>query len=255
MGHRLKYGVYSLLLDLEEIGDVCRSIPIMSRNRFNLISIHDRDFGPRDGTDLRSWFESKAADAGVSIDGGSVSLLAFPRILGYAFNPITVWFGHGPDGSLRAVIYEVHNTFGQAQTYVAAVPRHVADDCDQSIPRHSFDKVFHVSPFLDVEGGYRMTLAPPQARYSIVIEYFGSDGSRILTASQIGHRQPLTTWTLLKQFFTKPLLTLKVIGGIHLEAVKLWRKGARYRTVPEPPADGVQIAQWEVDQRSISKAG
>jgi uncharacterized protein len=254
MGHRLRYGVYSLLVDLDEIDDLCRSVPILSHNRFNLVSIHDRDFGPRDGSDLRGWFESTVAGAGVSIDGGRVSMLAFPRILGYAFNPITVWFGHDSGGELKAVVYEVHNTFGQAHTYVAAVPDH--DSAVRGrLPTHSFDKVFHVSPFFETEGGYRMTLTPPTERYSIVIDYRDADGERLLTASQVGRRRHLTTWTLLKQFFTTPLLTLKVIGGIHAEAIKLWRKGAMYRPVP-PPHPGVEVATWDEagDLRSNSEA-
>jgi DUF1365 family protein len=245
MGHRLKYSVYSLLFDLDEIDELCRTIPILSHNRFNLVSIHDRDFGPRDGSDLRRWFEASADAAGVSFDGGRISLLAFPRILGYAFNPITVWFGHSLEGRLTVVIYEVHNTFGQSQTYVAAVP-----DPDENphgkLPTHSFDKVLHVSPFFDTEGRYRMTMTPPGERYSVTIDYRDRNGERLLTASQVGERRSLTTWTLVRQFLTKPLLTLKVIGGIHAEAFKLWRKGAKYRPVPPVPT-GVEIASWDVE--------
>jgi uncharacterized protein len=248
MGHRLKYSVYSLLIDLEELDDVCESIPILSHNRFNLVSVHDRDFGPRDGSDLRAWFDTTVGAAGVSIDGGRVSMLAFPRILGYAFNPITVWFGHDRTGVLKAVIYEVHNTFGHAHTYVAAVPDHESA-VGGRLPGHSFDKVLHVSPFFDTDGGYRMTLAPPRERYSIVIDYSDDGGDRLLRATQVGRRRSLTTWNLLKQFFRNPLLTLKVIGGIHTEAFKLWRKGATYRPVPAPPT-GVEIATWETVESS-----
>ena len=248
MGHRLKYSVYSLLIDLEELDDLCESIPILSHNRFNLVSIHDRDFGPRDGSDLRTWFDTTVGAAGVSIEGGRVSMLAFPRILGYAFNPITVWFGHDREGCLKAVVYEVHNTFGHAHTYVAAVP-----DDDRALggrlPGHSFDKVLHVSPFFDVEGGYRMTLAPPAERYSIVIDYSDESGDRLLRATQVGRRRSLTTLNLLKQLFSNPLLTLKVIGGIHAEAFKLWRKGAIYRPVPPAPT-GVEIARWGTEGAS-----
>ncbi len=256
MGHRLRYGVYSLLIDLDDLDETVRSVPILSRNRFNLVSVHDKDIGPRDGSDMRTWFESTIAQAGASIDGGRIQVLLFPRILGYAFNPITVWFGYDRAGTLRAVAYEVHNTFGQAHTYVAAVPDAVTAGSSHTrrLPSHDFDKVFHVSPFFDTAGGYRMTLAPPDQRYSIVIEYHDQDGDLALTASQIGTRAPLTTWNLLRQFVTKPLLTLKVIGGIHLEAVRLWRKGAKYRPVPRHDRVGVEVARWDEPTRSARTA-
>lgn len=247
MGHRLRYGVYSLLVDLDELDATCADISILSRNRFNLVSIHDKDLGPRDGSDLRTWFEKKASEAGVDVDGGRIEILLFPRILGYGFNPITVWLGYGALDELKVVAYEVHNTFGQAHTYVAAVPEHLDQDAIRRLPAHEFDKVFHVSPFFDTDGGYRMTLAPPTDTYSIVIEYFDTTGDKVLTASQVGTRSPLTTWSLLRQFVTKPLLTIKVIGGIHVEAFKVWRKGAKYRPVPSTEPSRVSVAQWDVE--------
>ena len=240
MGHRLRYGVWSLLVDLDEVDVLARRIPFFSRNRWNLVSFHDRDHGPRDGSDLRSWFERHLADAGVELDGGPVRMLVFPRILGYTFNPITVWFGYDPDLRLRAVLYEVHNTFGHAHSHLAIVD----DDHDGGpLARHGFDKTLHVSPFFDRIGSYRVSLSPPDGDYRLVIEYLDEDGSRLLTASQIGTRVELTTRTLLKQFVTRPLVTLKVIGGIHWEALKLWRKGARYRPVPAPPEAEIEVSR------------
>ena len=245
MGHKLRYGVYSILVDLDELDTTCSEVSILSRNRFNLVSINDKDLGPRDRSDLRTWFENKASEAGVNIDGGRIEVLLFPRILGYGFNPITVWFGYGVSDELNVVAYEVHNTFGQAHTYVAAIPEHLDHGAARRLPAHEFDKVFHVSPFFDTDGGYRMTLAPPGETYSIVIEYFDTTGDKVLTASQVGSRIPLTTWSLLRQFVTKPLLTLKVIGGIHVEAFKVWRKGAKYRSVPSTEPSRVSVARWD----------
>ena len=133
MGHELRYGVYSLLLDLDEIDDVTKEIPLFSRNRWNLVSFHDRDHGPRDGSSLRDWFEGHLATAGVDLEGGRIQILVFPRILGYTFNPITVWFGHDRDGDLRAVMYEVHNTFGHAHSHLAIVPKGIG--VDDRVPR------------------------------------------------------------------------------------------------------------------------
>jgi uncharacterized protein len=241
MGHQLRYGVWSLLVDLDEIDGITRANPVFSRNRWNLVSFHDRDHGPRDGSSLRTWFDTQLEHAGVDLDGGPVRLLVFPRILGYAFNPITVWFGYDRHDRLRAVLYEVHNTFGDAHSHLAVMP----DDLDGAVPRHGFDKTLHVSPFFDRTGRYRITLDPPGERYAIVIEYLDEDGARLLTASQHGTRVPLTTRSLVRQFFTRPLVTLKVIGGIHWEALKLLRKGARYRPVPPPPTDPIEVTVVE----------
>lgn len=236
--HRLRYGVYSLLIDLDEVEDLARSNPIFSRNRWNLVSFHDRDHGPRDGSDLRAWFHSQTAKAGLDLEGGSVELLVFPRILGYTFNPITVWFGRNAVGELRAVLYEVHNTFGHAHGYLAVIPS--ATDTT-SLPKHRFRKQLHVSPFFDRDGSYQISMTTPAEEYAVTIEYLDDEGGRLLTATQRGHRVELTARSLLRQFFTTPLLTLKVIGGIHLEALKLLRKGARYRPVPEPLETGLEI--------------
>jgi DUF1365 family protein len=248
MGHQLRYGVWSLLVDLDEVDEIARRIPFFSHNGFNLVSFHDRDHGPRDGSDLRAWFDHHLARAGVDLEGGSVRMLVFPRILGYTFNPITVWFGHDRDDRLRAVLYEVHNTFGHAHSHLAVLPEDMSGDpeagrSDDRVPVHGFDKTLHVSPFFDQVGRYRITLTPPGDRYGIVIEYLDEDGARLLTASQHGTRTELTSRALLRQFFTSPLLTLKVIGGIHWEALKLWRKGARYRPVPTPPGDEIEITR------------
>ena len=250
MGHELRYGVWSMLVDLDEIDDLARRNPVLSRNRFNLVSFHDRDHGPRDGSDLRSWFEAHLERAGVDLQGGSVRMLVFPRILGYTFNPITVWFGYHRDGRLRAVLYEVHNTFGDAHSHLAIVDDDV--ESGDRLPRHGFDKTLHVSPFFDQVGRYRITLAPPADEYRIVIEYLDEHGARLLTASQHGRRVEMTPWTLVKQFFTKPLVTLKVIAGIHWEALKLWRKGARYRPVPPPPSQELEVTRISAESRAAA---
>ncbi|MCB1246010.1 MAG: DUF1365 domain-containing protein [Acidimicrobiia bacterium] len=231
VSHRLRYGVYSLLIDLDEREDLGATVRGWSWNRFNLVSFHDRDHGPRDGSDLRAWFDDEAYRAGIDLTGGKVHVLAFPRILGFVFNPITVWFGYDQTERLRFVLYEVHNTFGDEHRYGFVVPDDVSPG---TVPPHRVDKRFHVSPFLDRDGWYRMRLHAPNDRYRLVIDLFDDAGSRLLTATQSGRRRPLTTSGLLRQFMTKPLLTLKVIGGIHLEALRLWSKGVDYRSSPVP---------------------
>ena len=247
MGHKLRYSVYSLLVDLDDLDDLVRDIPIFSYNRWNLVSFHDADHGPRDGSDLRSWVEQTAANAGAET-GGSIQLMVYPRILGYTFNPLTVWFLHGTDGNLSAVLYEIRNTFGHSHSHLVVVDR---GDVEQSTTlRHGFDKTLHVSPFFDQIGRYEVALYPPAERFSIVITYFDETGDRLLAASQSGSRAELTTGSLLKQFVVKPLLTLKVVAGIHLHAIRLLSKGAKYRSVAPKPDVDVEVVVTRGTQRA-----
>jgi DUF1365 family protein len=251
MGHKLRYSVYSLLVDLDEIDDLVRQIPIFSHNRWNLVSFHDADHGPRDGANLRHWVEQIAENASAET-GGPIQLMVFPRILGYTFNPLTVWFIHGTDGNLTAVLYEIRNTFGHSHSHLVVVD---SDSVTQARTlRHGFDKTLHVSPFFDQIGRYEVALLPPDDRFSIAITYFDETGDRLLTASQNGSREEMTTGSLLKQFVLKPLLTLKVVAGIHLHAIRLLVKGAKYRSVaPEPEAD-VEVVVTKATQRATISA-
>jgi DUF1365 family protein len=146
VGHRFTYGVWYLLADLDELPRLDRAIPGFAHNRTALVSVHDRDHGPRDGSPLRPWIEARLAEAGIDLQGGPVRLLCFPRVFGYVFNPLSVWFCHGPDGELRAILYEVSNTFGETHGYLVPVP---AGD-DRAVIRSGFDKELFVSPFIDM---------------------------------------------------------------------------------------------------------
>ena len=235
MGHKFRYSVYSLLVDLDEIDDLVARIPIFSHNRWNLVAFHDADHGPRDGSNLRSWVERIAANESIDTNG-PVQLMVFPRVLGYTFNPLTVWFLHSSDGSLSAVLYEIRNTFGHSHSHLVALDRN--NSGHGKTLRHGFDKTLHVSPFFDQIGRYEVALQPPTERFSIAITYFDETDDRLLTASQSGSRIEMTTGSLVKQFFVKPLLTVKVIAGIHLHAIRLLLKGAKYRPVaPKPDVD------------------
>ncbi len=231
--HRLRYRTYSLLVDLDELDGIAKRSRLLSRNRWNLFSVHDRDHGARDGSPLRTWFEDQLRPAGIDLAGGRVEVLLLPRIVGYTFNPLTIWFGYDRTGSLSAVLYEIHNTFGQSRSHI--VP--IAGD---SPHRHRFAKDLHVSPFFDQEGSYSFTLRPPGPRFSVSIDYATADDD-LLTATMVGQRRPLTDRNLARVFVTHPLLTLKVIGGIHWQALRLLAKGARYRPVPEPPSTAVSV--------------
>ncbi len=233
MQHRLRYRTYSMLVDLDELETVSRSMRFLSHNRWNLFAIHDRDHGPRDGQALRPWIDAELAKAGVDLDGGSVQVLLYPRILGYTFNPLTMWFCHHSDGSLRAVLYEIHNTFGHSHSHLVAVR-------GTGPHLHTFGKQLHVSPFFDQDGTYKFTLRPPNERFSVSIDY-STESADLLTATMVGHRRELSDRSLVGVFVSHPLLTLKVTLGIHWHAVRLLFKGAKYRPVPKPPSTKVSL--------------
>lgn len=231
MRHRLQFGLFSMLLDLDELDWLSRKIPFFSRNRPNLVSFYDRDHGPRDGSGLRPWITTEMQRAGIAETPSGIRLLVIPRILGYQFNPLTVWFLDDASGRLRWVLYEIHNTFGDAHSHLVEV----GDDAEH---RHGFEKEMHVSPFFAVEGDYHVRIGTPADRFSMVIEY-RTDGERAMTASLRGDRAPLTSRRLLGALVRYPLLTFRVMAAIHWEAVKLWLKGAVFHRRPEAPVDSV----------------
>ncbi len=239
--HRLRYRIFSLLLDLDEIDALAAQLSLFSRNRFNLFAFHDRDFAGGNAEPLRAQVERHLAAAGIDTDGGPIRLLAMPRILGFAFNPLSVYFCHGRDGALRAILYEVHNTFGERHSYLLPV------DMGEAAIRQGCAKAFHVSPFMAMEMRYAFRVTPPGDRVSIAIT--GSDaGGPIITAVHTAERRPLTDAALARVFVTHPLLTLKVVGGILWEAAKLWTKGVPVHARPASPPNPVtvQTARGEV---------
>lgn len=233
MQHRLRYRTYSLLVDLDELTSATQSMRFLSHNRWNLFSIHDRDHGPRDGQALRPWIEAELKKAQIYLEGGSIQVLLYPRILGYTFNPLTMWFCHHSDGTLRAVLYEIRNTFGHSYSHLVPV-------AGTGPQRHRFNKELHVSPFFDQDGSYSFTLRPPAERFSVSIDY-ATDATDLLTATVVGERRHLNDRALLRVFASHPLLTLKVTLGIHWHALRLLLKGAKYRSVPKPPSTKVRL--------------
>ncbi|MEF7615865.1 DUF1365 family protein [Aquincola sp. MAHUQ-54] len=239
MRHRLRYRVYSLLLDVDELPALSRRLRLFSLNRFNLFSLHERDHGDGSGLGLRAYVEGRLHEAGIEA-GGAIRLLTMPRILGYAFNPLSVYFCDGPDGTLRAILYEVNNTFGQRHSYLIEV-----DEGQRGAGRitQGCAKQFHVSPFLGLAMGYRFDIRPPKAEgegLRIGVTAHDDEGP-VLVAHYGARRRPLGDAALARVFLTHPLLTLKVIAAIHWEALRLWAKGARVQPQPAAPARPVTV--------------
>lgn len=234
--HRLAYRVFSLLVDLDELPDLDRRLRLFGHNRAAPVAFYDRDHGPGDGRPLKPWVEGQLADAGVAA-GGPVRVLAFPRLWGFVFNPLTVYFCHRTDGTLAALLYEVNNTFGQRHSYlIPAVPG--AD----GLVRQSCGKRFYVSPFMDMETTYHFRIRPPGDRLSVGIRQTDAGGD-LLHASLTAERAPLTDRALAGAVLRHPLMTLKVVAGIHWEALHLWRKGLRLHPRPPAPPAPVTIVQ------------
>ncbi|GAB2177426.1 DUF1365 domain-containing protein [Dongia sp. agr-C8] len=223
--HAFRYRVFSLLLDLDELPALDRGLALFSHNRWNLFSFMDRDHGSDRAASLRAWVDERLAGVGIAIPGGRVTLLCYPRILGYVFNPLSVYFCHRAEGGLAAVIYEVSNTFGERHAYVLP---HDGEGGGEGAVRQSCRKAFYVSPFNDVSGGYRFQVLPPADRVSIHIDQQDS-GGKLFRAGFAGRRAGLSDRALLGLALRYPLMTLKVIAAIHWEAFRLLIKGVPLR--------------------------
>lgn len=211
--HFLRYRVFSLLIDLDDLPKL-DGLRWFAHNRAGLFSFRDSDHG--ENGDLRGWARAQLHNHGLPAPA-RVRLLCYPRILGYVFNPLTVWYCEDADGAPLATIYEVHNTFGERHAYVLPAEG-----------QQQVDKAFYVSPFIDMNCQYAFRLAPPDERILVSINET-QDGAPLLYAAFTGKRQDFSDATLLKLFFTHPLMTLKVTASIHWEALRLLAKGIKVR--------------------------
>lgn len=230
--HFLRYRLFWMLLDLDELADIGRRLLPFSYNRFNMVSFHDRDHGDGSATPLREQIDRRLSEAGIPA-GGPIRLLTMPRILGYVFNPISIYFCHRPDASLAAILYEVHNTFGERHTYLYPVgPTH--------LNAHNCLKSLHVSPFLNMDMHYEFRTRVPDEMLSIAI--VGSDAKgAIIAAAMTGDRRPADLKNLFRAVGLFPFLTLKVISAIHWNALLLWIKRIPFHPKPQPPSRPVTI--------------
>jgi hypothetical protein len=230
MGHRFSYKVMSLLIDLDRLDDADRQSRLFGVNRAALYSFHEADHGDRDGSSLRTYVQRRAAEHGIDLTGGRVLLLCYPRLFGYTFNPLSVYFCSRADGTLAMLIYEVRNTFGDIHSYALPVTR---GQISAAGVRQEQDKLFYVSPFIGMAMRYHFRIVPPGDGVKLRILESDQDGP-LLSATFSGTRRRLTSGALLRTFAALPLVTFKIIAAIHWEALRLWLKGARL--VPRPTA-------------------
>ena len=226
--HRLAYRVFMLALDLDEVPTLDAQLKLLSHNRFNLLSVFDRDHGEGRNEPIRACIETKLRQAGIGWDGGRIVLLTMPRVLNYVFNPLSVYFCYKRNGELAALAHEVSNTFGERHFYILPPSRTADGKISQTC-----EKAFFVSPFLEMDLSYEFQVTPPGGACAIaMIVRRGEDIA--LTASFTGARSNLTDANLLRAWAGDPLMSVKVIAGIHWEALKMWLKGVRYLGRAEP---------------------
>ena len=218
--HFLKYKTFSLLIDLDEINLLDKSIGIFSHNKFNIFSFYDKDHGDRDGGNLKNWVISNLKKFQIKENITNIKVLCYPRILGYVFNPLSIFYCYEKD-KLVAIFYEVKNTFNEQHTYIFKIKNNeeIIQKCR---------KKFYVSPFMDMETFYNFKLINPNDKLSVFIKQTDADGT-ILTATQTGDRKEFSFKQLAINFLKYPLMTIKIISSIHYEALLLWKKGAIYR--------------------------
>ena len=227
---RLRYRVAQMLLDLDELPRLDRELRWFGYNRRALFSFHDLDHGDGAG-DLRGWVEGQLIRAGCALEPDAIQILCMPRILGHVFNPLSVYFCHDAEGRLGAILYEVHNTFGERHSYVEPV------DGDARPVRQRCDKRFYVSPFLPMALRYDFTVSPPADGVSVQVCASDKEGL-LLDAWFTGRRQPLDDAALLRLLAAFPLMTLKVVVAIRWEALKLWLSGIGW--IARTPEGGAQ---------------
>jgi DUF1365 family protein len=218
--HFFKYQVFSLLIDLSELKILDQKISFFSYNSFNLISFFDKDHGDRDGSSLIEWVKKNLKENKIISENIKIKLLCYPRIFGYVFNPLSVFYVYDKNEELISILYEVKNTFGEQHTYIFKVE-------NNNLLQHNCEKKFHVSPFIEMDCNYFFRILKPAEKISVIIDQYQSN-EKILYASQDGIRRDFTSSELIRSYLKHPLMTFKIIIAIHFEAFKLWTKGIKY---------------------------
>tara|TARA_B110000444_G_scaffold93609_1_gene88399 strand:+ start:785 stop:1552 length:768 start_codon:yes stop_codon:yes gene_type:complete len=219
--HSFKYKVFSLLIDLSELDFLEKNLKLFSYNKFNILSFYSKDHGPRDGSPLKDWVINNLEKNNIETKDIQIKLLCYPRIFGYVFNPLSVFYVYNKDLDLISIFYEVKNTFGEQHTYI------FKSDKNQNLIQHVCKKKFHVSPFIEMNCIYFFRLLKPGNKISVIIDQNDKEG-KILYASQDGVKSELNNYNLIKTYLKHPLMTFKIILAIHYEAFKLWTKGIKF---------------------------
>ena len=219
--HYFKYKVFSLLIDLSELETLDKKVNFFSFNKFNLISFHEKDHGERNGSSLKLWVQQNLKKNDIQTKDIKIKILCYPRIFGFVFNPLSVFYVYNLKDQLISILYEVKNTFGEQHTYIFKVTK------DSNLIQNNCSKKFHVSPFIEMDCTYFFRLLKPGNKISVIIDQYDNE-DKILYASQDGRRSDLNTKHLIISYLKHPIMTFKIILAIHFEAFKLWAKGIKF---------------------------
>lgn len=233
--HRFVYRMSSFLFDLDKLSDTAQRCKLFSVNKFNIFSFYHRDIGDGSGEAPRQYLERTLQEHGVHEHLSSASLLCYPRILGYTFNPLSVYYCYKDNKQLFAILYEVSNTFKQRHSYLIPVS---ASDQDKGIIRQQCDKNFYVSPFIPMDVRYHFRMHLPKQRIGLAIRET-EQGKALLHAVFRGEHRPFTDTELLKNLISLPFMTIKAVLGIHWEALKLFIKGVKIVPRPTEPKSAI----------------
>ena len=234
--YKFQYSLVSFYIRYDELESLDKTISFFSYNKFNIFSFHERDHGYRDHRTLRQFVKNILSNNFIKYDSLRFNILCFPRILGYVFNPLSIIFCFDKD-DLIAILYEVKNTSNEQHTYCFA-----SKDCSiKSIYKHYCKKFFYVSPFVEMDGFYNFLTKIPSNKLSILIEQFNEKKEKVLLASQIGKRTNFTSKILMKSFFKCPLMTFRIIFGIHYQAIRIFFKGGTYYSRNKKPNDTISF--------------
>ena len=219
--HYFKYKVFSLLINLSELEELDKKINFFSLNKFNLISFYEKDHGARDGSSLADWVKQNLKANNIITENIVIKLLCYPRIFGYVFNPLSIFFIYDKDERLISILYEVKNTFGEQHTYIFRVEN------ENKLIQNNCSKKFHVSPFIEMDCTYFFKITKPEEKILVYIDQHDNKG-KLLVAFQEGVKVNLNNKNLLKNYFFHPLMSFKIILAIHFEAFRLWIKGVKF---------------------------
>lgn len=223
-----RYSIDYVLLDAEA---AVSSPFLFGRDSTGFMSLRDEDHGGAPGEGRGPVWVRDVHDAHGIEQPARIELLAQPRVMGHVFNPVSFWLCRDDEGVLRTVIAEVTNTYGDRHSYLC---RH--EDGREITAKETLraTKIFYVSPFQPIEGGYTFRFGIEASRINIHIDYRQGNGG--LIATLVGERKPLTNWSILASGLRRPFGSRRVLALIHWQALKLWWKGAIFRRRPEPPA-------------------
>ena len=234
--HKFKYVVPSLLIDLNELDKVEKNFKLFSVNSFNIFSFFEKDHGFRDNRSIEEFVTFYLEKYKIKYDKLNISILCFPRILGYVFNPLSILYCYD-DQKLIAIFYEVKNTSNEQHTYVFKGELNYKE----FNLSHSCSKQFYVSPFIDMQGDYYFINKISKDKVNISIDLYNKNKKKVMSAYQVGNLSNLTYNGLLKFISFNPLLGFKVILAILFESLRIFYKGGKYYARDKKPNDTITL--------------